>query len=252
MHVLQNQINGLRKKIYPMHVKDRLADEGRKARMVVEFRAQFMEDMMLWDLLGGQTKGFYIECGAFDGKYYSVSWVFDAMGWDGLCVEAIPQRYQECVVNRPHARVVHSALSRRGAAKTVEFAVTDDRFGGMLSFVDEAGRHKEEIANEGFTTSKVTVPCTTMDELLAGHSGPIDFASIDVEGHEAALLDGFDLKRYRPRVLMLEDNERGADPALGRYMAEQPYIQVMWLGENRVYVHKDEAAVLAAAGFGGR
>lgn len=33
----------------------------------------------------------------------------------------------------------------------------------------------------------------------------IDFISIDVEGHELDVLDGFDLARWRPRLILIED-----------------------------------------------
>ena len=249
VQALQGQINSLRRKLYPLHVKDALAEKGMKARMPIEFRAQFMEDMLLWDTLLNQTKGFYIECGAFDGKSYSVSWVFDAMGWDGLCVEAIPERYAQCVANRPFARVVHSALSAPGAPAEMEFTIVDDQYGGMLSFIGEGGAHGAAMTGHGYGMRKVRVPCTTMNSLLKDHAGPIDFAVIDVEGHEIELLKGFDLARHAPRVLLLEDNDRGKDPALGQYMATKPYIQATWIGHNRVYIHKTQKDLLAVLGI---
>jgi len=40
---------------------------------------------------------------------------------------------------------------------------------------------------------------------------------IDVEGGELEVLDGFDLQIQRPRVLIIEDNSMGRDPALRNF-----------------------------------
>lgn len=215
-----------------------LAAQGRKPRMPVEFRAQFNEDVWLWELFNRRTDGFFIEVGAFDGYNYSLSYVFECVGWTGLLVEAIPSKYQLCAQRRTASRVVHAALGRRNAPSTAQFTLVDDPYGGMLSFNATTREHLSKIGPR-FRTEKVTVPQTTMNALLADHTGDIDFASIDVEGGELDLLDGFDLLKHRPKVLLIEDNERGADPAIGQFMAAMPYTFCDWLGHNRVYIRSD-------------
>ena len=48
----------------------------------------------------------------------------------------------------------------------------------------------------------------TLDDILeqAEAPMPIDFVSIDVEGHEVEVLSGFDLARWRPRLILVEDH----------------------------------------------
>jgi hypothetical protein len=55
------------------------------------------------------------------------------------------------------------------------------------------------------------------------------------------VLDGFDLARFRPRVLMIEDNSRGKDPALAEYMRGFPYTLIVRLAVNDIYVRNDQA-----------
>ena len=47
----------------------------------------------------------------------------------------------------------------------------------------------------------------TLDDILIEARAPVgfDFLSIDVEGHELEVLSGFDLARWRPRLVLLED-----------------------------------------------
>lgn len=250
---LNQQLSKLGKRVCVLEAKAKLSELGRGARLPVEFRSQFGEDVLIWNLLDGQMDGYIIECGAFDGVHFAVSSVFDALGWDCLCVEAIPERFEQCRKNRPHSRVENAALSHRKAPATATFTVTDDPFGGMLSYLTTSDFHKNAAAVKNAPQRSVTVPCTTMNALLETDSrlkGPVDVAVIDVEGGEVDLLDGFDLHKWKPRLLLLEDNEMGQDPKLGNYMASQPYVFVGWHDVNRVYVRADETALLNRAQAG--
>ena len=239
----------LKKRLYELEAVAELQAEGRKPRAGRRptFRSQHGEDCALWEILDRQTKGFYIEVGAFDGKNFSVSYAFDAMGWDGLLIEAIPERAAQCKANRPDARVVHAAMGAT-AGGTVKFHVTADAWGGMLSFTDPHSDHGRQAATSGTKITAVDVPRTSMNEQLKDHTGPVDFAVIDVEGGEIELLKGFDLKRFKPRVLMLEDNEIKDNTPLMTYMRDQDYQLVGFIGFNRIYIHKSETGILERIG----
>src|SRR5205085_63384 len=77
-----------------------LARTGGSPRYPIEFPSQFGEDMLLWDLFGGKTSGFFIEVGAHDGHSDAISYPFEAVGWTGLLVEPLPDRYKECAARR--------------------------------------------------------------------------------------------------------------------------------------------------------
>lgn len=221
-----------------------LLETGRKPRMPIEFRAQYGEDLWIWDILGQQTEGFFIEVGAFDGYHFSVTFGLEAMGWNGLLIEALPEHAETCRQRRPHSRVVHSALGRQGVSGTAEFVSVQDKFGGMLSFLKAETEHSRGVAEQKFHTRTIEVGVTSLDALLEDHSGPIDAAVIDVEGGELDVLDGFNLDRFKPRLLLLEDNSAGKSSALGDYMAKKPYVLAGWLSVNRLYVRADEESLL--------
>jgi FkbM family methyltransferase len=218
---------------------------GRSPSAPVEFKSQFGEDITAWELLGGQLDGFFIEAGAFDGYHYSVTYGLEVVGWSGLLVEPLPDVAERCKQRRPGSRVVHSALSRRGAAKSATFTVVEDHYGGMLSYLKPTDQHV--TATSWAKRRTVEVPVTTLDELLAEHTAAVDLAVIDVEGGELDVLDGFDLNRFRPRVLIVEDNSQGRDPGLRNYMARFPYELALRVAVNDVYVRKDESEILERA-----
>jgi FkbM family methyltransferase len=209
--------------------------------MPIEFTSQFGEDLLAWTLLGQPTEGFFIEAGAFDGYRYSVTYPLEAMGWKGLLVEAIPNRCAECAARRPGSRVVHAALSSQRGGGTAEFTVVEDRYGGMYSYSKPTAAQLKDIGNT--PRSSVRVPLATLNELLAEHRGPIDLLVLDVEGAELDALAGFDIERYRPRIMLIEDNSRGKDPALSQFMQRYPYKSAGHQSVNAIYIHQDEAQI---------
>jgi FkbM family methyltransferase len=239
-----DQLIANRQRIAALEARQQLADESRKPRRRIEFRSQFGEDLWIWDVLGWQTQGFFIEVGAFDGYHYSVTYALEAMGWNGLLIEALPGPYAKCRESRPNSRVVNAALGRRGATGTAKFVSVHDQYGGMLSYADAKTDHARTIAQNKFKTTTIEANLTSLDELLKDHTGPIDAAVIDVEGAELDVLNGFDLDKHKPRLLLLEDNEMGKNPALGDYMSTKPYIFAGWLAVNRLYVRADEEKML--------
>lgn len=238
-----------RRRIFSLDAASRLAAAGRTPRSPIEFRSQVGEDMLLWDLLDSSLDGYYIEVGAFDGYDFSVSYAFDAIGWNGLLIEPIPERFEICRTRRPAARCVNAALSRKGSLGTTKFTYTKDKWGGMLSYIagTATADHAALVKSQRCEEVTVEVPLTTMDDVLKDHDGPIDFAVIDVEGHEEALLDGFDLRRWRPRVLMIEDNTFGRNRKLLDLITRQGYTLVGLHEFNLVLIRSDDAATMNKA-----
>lgn len=241
------QIADLRRDAYAYRVESRLREEGVTPSLPVRFRSQFGEDTTLWDLFGGKRDGFFLEVGAYDGKHFSVSYAFEAAGWRGVLIEAIPEAAEQCRANRPGSRVVHAALGGPGHAPTATFTVAQGR--ELLSYLHTDEHHLRQIRGSGVSTREVTVPVMTMNEVLGEHAGPIDFASIDVEGAEVELLKGFDLERFRPRVLLIEDSTLGADTPVVRFMAERAaYRYLGTVGVNRLYVRADDRDIFDRMG----
>jgi FkbM family methyltransferase len=229
-----------RQRLYALELRSALAEQGKRPRLPVEFTSQYGEDLLAWDLLGGATRGFFIEAGAFDGYRYSVTYPFEAAGWDGLLVEAIPEAAEAAARRRPNSRVVHAALSRRGAPPQAEFSVVSDAYGGMLSHLPGRGV-AQEIGNSPQRT--IHVPATTLDALLVEQprGGTIDLLVLDVEGAEGDVLDGLDLALHAPRLMIIET---ARDAELLRLLTPEPYVFVGKFFANLILVRKDQEDIL--------
>jgi hypothetical protein len=80
-------------------------------------------------------------------------------------------------------------------------------------------------------------PITTLQTICAEYAEPeIDFLKVDVEGFEAEAFRGNDWKRFRPKVVVAEDN---FSENWHGYLVAQDYTQTLHDGLNRFYVRSD-------------
>ncbi len=177
------------------------------------YYSQNGEDCLLWDFFGHSTRGYYIDIGAFDGIHLSNTYSFERRGWRGICVEPHPEYFPLLTQNRPRSKCLHYAcVKARGVAR---IAFQREKLGLLSSILDSEAYIEDVNARyirrglhfEGF--EDVDVPAATVDEILEAHLDPdsrIDFVSIDVEGLELDVLQGFDTERYSPRVIVVEAN----------------------------------------------
>jgi FkbM family methyltransferase len=199
-----------------------------------EARSQTGEDALLWDLLGDREHGFFVEAGAYDGYTFSVSYLFEGAGWNGVLIEALAARAAECAHRRTSSRVVHAALSSPGAPPTARFARDDEvEWNSALATGDQPGDPVEVM---------------TLDAVLEGHTGPIDFVVLDLEGHELPALQGFDLERWQPIALMIEANDKEHGGLLRRHLEAHNYAFVAALAQNDLFLHRDHMSRTALLG----
>ncbi len=237
----------MRKRISSLEAADAMRRAGRSTTEPIEFASQFGEDVIIWGLLGGQLSGFFVEAGAYDGRTLSVSLALEQIGWRGLLVEPIPEFAELCRTRRPNSKVAHAALGGPDAHGETTFTVTQDQWGSLLSFCGEASAfHRAKLESENASERRITVPMNNLANLLEGCTERVDVAVIDVEGSEVAVLKGFDLAKYRPRIMIIEDDLSHEQTEVMKYMRTLPdYLQVGTVLCSRVFVHKDEHDVLA-------
>ena len=126
----------------------------------------------------------------------------------------------------------------------------------MLSFLTADKDHVARCKREGAELVEIEVPVVTVDELLCPErenpsavGSPwiprvgwrIDLVSIDVEGGEMDVLDGFDLDRFRPRILLIE-NDRPSAQEIEPYLCERGYRKFHHQKTKDFYVRVDDPA----------
>lgn len=235
---LRGELDAMRTQVVAARKEAVLARVADSMRLPPRMPSQNGEDLALWDLFDRKREGFYVEVGAYDGVGFSNTYFFEAIGWTGVLVEAAPELYARCTASRPYSTAVHAAC---GAADgTVPFTVVRGEQG--VATLSSMTPDRARIEREGGRVEVVDVPLRRLDDILAAVTGPIDFVSIDVEGAEIDVLSGFDLERFRPRVLVIEDNSNGADTRVRDWLAERGYAPSFQLEQNVCYTQRSPDA----------
>ncbi len=220
--------------------------------MTVRYYSQTGEDALLWGVFKDLKEGFFIEVGAFDGRYLSNTLSFEEQGWTGICVEPHPQYFEYCRANRPNSTCVQAACVGPDAPSTVTFLSEPL---GLLSGLraDETPNLPGRYAARGMVFpgfSKVEIAAKTLDSIIAEHHPSlqtVDFLSVDVEGTELDVLRGFSLDAH---VIVAEANTDASLSALRDYMAHRGYHFARAIDQNYFYARTPSlAARLTAVSF---
>ena len=192
-------------------------DDGNDLRLVREFF--------------GAHRGYFVEVGANHPEQWSQTFHLEQMGWTGILVEPQPD-LAEALRRCRHAKVFSVACSspqNSGRAMSLKLAGVYSSLNAQLpnAMVRESGT--------------IDVPTRTLDEVLseAQAPAPLDFLSIDVEGHEIEVLSGFDFQRWRPRLILVEDLV--LDRRLHKFLKTRGYAWMRRTGINSWYVPCSQA-----------
>ncbi|TRU31484.1 MAG: FkbM family methyltransferase [Microcystis aeruginosa Ma_QC_B_20070730_S2] len=149
--------------------------------------------------------GFFIEVGANDGFNQSNTYYFEQFkGWKGILVEGIPELYQQCLLERPKAKVFNCAL----VSSDFSESYVTMKYSNLMSLVEGSLKSKQAEENhvqKGVIPYEIKVPARTLTSILDEcEVNEIDFFSLDVEGYELNVLKGLDFNKYRPKYMLIE------------------------------------------------
>jgi FkbM family methyltransferase len=194
---------------------------------------ELQEKEAILDFFGRRAEGYFVEIGANDPRQLSQTWRLEQLGCTGLLVEPQQKCYEKLVAARPRSRVVRAACAAPEMRGTGSLHVAQSNVQSSLQqHVDDKGVHY--IGQEA-------VPIVTVDDLLAQEPpARVDFVSIDVEGTEMDVLRGFDLARWGPELLLVEDKVNNLEKH--RYISQHGYRLLRRTGMNGWYVPLGHAA----------
>ena len=186
---------------------------------------------------GGRCDGTFVEVGANDPFNRSATHHLEVLGWSGALVEPLP----DC-----------AAALRDGRTGTVfEAACVAPEQAGETATLHVAGAHSSldhRLAEPRSRTGTfIEVSVITLDEVIEQAAlDRVDLLAVDTEGTEIDVLEGIDLARHAPKLILLEDHVH--DWSKCRYMRSRGYTLIRRTGYNSWYVPR--ARGIAVGGFG--
>ena len=167
--------------------------------MPITSYAQNFEDVMLARAFPGAA-GFYVDVGANDPDIDNVSRVFYERGWSGINIEPLSANSIELRNKRPRDINLEIAVGEE------EGTITFYEIGKWHGYSTTDAALAEQHRQDGLKVVEHEVPVKKLAAILDEHAAErvIDFLKIDVEGTELSVLRGADLRRHRPKIIVLE------------------------------------------------
>lgn len=204
--------------------------------------AQNFEDVMLERVFRNQREGFYIDVGAMDPVFDSVTKTFYDRGWCGINIEPNEWFCDKLRAQRPRDLNLNVAVGQREDNRPFYIF---EKYGN--STFEES--HCDRFAEDGHKVDVKTVKITTLEAICKRYvTRPIDFLKIDCEGWEKMALEGADWERFRPTIVIVEATEPGTTiPSWAEWqpiLEDARYRMAYFDGLNRFYIPQEREELL--------
>jgi FkbM family methyltransferase len=168
-----------------------------RARWGAALFSSHNEELLVRDFFSDMRDGFFVDIGAGDYRERSNTYFLETKrGWSGIAVDPQPDLAAGYRAHRPRTRFYAMFVSDASDEQALLHVGKNSLFSSAdASFTRD------------FTDVAATIPVRTitLDDLLTAEKvDRIDFLTVDVELHEPQVLAGFDLGRFRPRLVCVE------------------------------------------------
>jgi len=160
--------------------------------------SQIKQDLKVLSFYNNKQNGYFIEIGANDGINLSNTYLLEKnYNWKGICVEALPDKFNDLVKNRKSININKAVYDKTG--EILQFS-SDDLLSGITDKID---KHMDSK-----TKQQISVETMTLNDILDQNNAPtfIDYISIDTEGSEFEIIKSVDLNKYKFGLMHIEHN----------------------------------------------
>jgi FkbM family methyltransferase len=166
-------------------------------------KSQLRQDLFVLHILNNKKDGYFVEFGGANGINLSNSYLLETQfNWNGIIAEPGKNWHHDLFNNRKC--IIETRCIWNKSGEKLIFNETNDM---ELSTIDKfSNSDSHAFARE--TGNKYIVDTISLLDLLDFHNAPkeIDYLSIDTEGSELEILNAFDFKKYKIKIITCEHN----------------------------------------------
>ena len=156
-------------------------------------------DLLLEHIFKNQSHGFYIDVGCQHPVMNNNTYLLYKKGWNGINIDLDKKNIDLFNFYRKKDLNINFAISSREGERELFFYHDKSAINTVEKSVANYQRAQvKEIKKVKTKTLNSIIENSKFNNLI------IDFVSIDVEGHELDVIKGFDLKKYKPKVVIIE------------------------------------------------
>lgn len=161
----------------------------------IQSQSQFGQDK--WVASKHPQPGYFVDIGAFHGKYGSNSWALEQQRqWHGLCIEPVPKDFagRSC-------KLLQVAVSNHNGTATFR-KCSDPQLSGLS---EDAKTYRDDCSDVPVIIRSTR---NLLLENLPADVRVIDYVSLDVEGTELKVLQDWPFERACVRLWTIEHNNQ--------------------------------------------
>lgn len=173
-------------------------------RLGQKIYSQWNEETLIRHFFSDERDGFFLDVGAAACCSDSTThYLASRLGWTGIAIDANASYGPDYVKNRKGTKFFSFFVSDKSNEVADFFLIPGAPAisSGKAAYADNfpfVREHHLEIQQQKVKT-------ITLNQLLnAQHVTKIDFLSMDIEGAEVSALRGFDIDKYKPRLVCIE------------------------------------------------
>ena len=205
-------------------------------------------DALISRIFVSQKKGIYVDVGAQHPIRNNNTYLLHKKGWSGINIDLDKKNIDLFTIARKLDVNVNAAISS-------SFTKMD-----LFYYHDKSPINTLSKAVANFQNSNVkeirSVETKTLTSILENSrykNCQIDFLSIDVEGLELDVLNGFDISLYKPKIVVIEyldlsikkleiknlNIDNVINSSVYHFMKNNNYTLINWLHSDLVFAHID-------------
>jgi hypothetical protein len=171
--------------------------------------SQYGEDLIVsnfFESIGLKNDGFYIDIGAYHPVFISNTHLLHTKGWSGLCVDLCDEKLKWFKYKRgSKVQTICAAISNGES----DLKVPVFKHKRILSEIDTLNKQValKNRTKLGYDFVEEELVSLNINDLLEKTNKEIDFLNIDIEGIDHLVLGSIDFNRFKPKVILFEDNE---------------------------------------------
>ena len=190
--------------------------------------------------------GFYIDIGCNHPVFNNNTYLLSKEGWSGINIDIDKKSID--LFNIFRKKDINLNMAASSSIGELDY----------INYHEKSPINKIKTNNDVLSEKKITsikkINSKTLNSIIENSkykNTKIDFISIDVEGHELEVIKGFNLQKYKPRVVVIEyldlklkkidiknfDINNILESEIYEIMVSNDYNLVNWLHSDLIFAH---------------
>jgi FkbM family methyltransferase len=164
------------------------------------------------------------------------TFLFEKIGWSGVCIEPIPSVFEKLKKNRK-CLLVNSAISNNNGED--DFLILEgytEMLSGLINNYNSQHLNRIESELNTMGGSKKIIKCNTITFNNLNLPKIIDYVSLDVEGSELEILKTINFENHQINFISVENNYN--DKNINNIMFENNFEIIINLGCDTIFKNK--------------